>query len=1034
MTDFEFEDAELINGFREESLEHIEVVETKLLDLESGGVNPNDINEIFRSIHTIKGGSGFLGFEAIKELSHGMESLLDMIRNGKRELTSDAADVLLRGSDLLKAMLNDLTNQDDIPKDEELAILDRLIKGEDAGGGAAAAPAPEPQSEPEPVAATSAAPSGPKPLIAKDELAGYRNKGFNVYKLPFVPESHKDKKQKKNFETYQDYLNSFGCLVWEDGKLESNDGEAEIVFATVLDAEFASASLKVEADQLIKLSKDDDEGLFAAPEPPPAPKAAEPKAAPVAAPSPETATAPAKPVGPAKPAAPVAAAKKKPVAGAAPQATATIRVNTALLNKLMNLAGELILSRNQLVQKLDNKDLPELQSLNQRLSELQESVMQTRLQQVGAVFNKVPRMVRDLSKSLGKQIEVELDGVDVELDRTIIDSITDPLTHLVRNSIDHGIEMPQERMAAGKPSHGTLSLRAYHEGGQVNLEIKDDGKGIDPEILKVKALEKGLVTGSEIEQMGKREALNLIFRPGFSTAKEITDISGRGVGMDVVKTSFEKLGGTVDLNSDIGRGTTILVKLPTTLAIVSAVIVQSEAHNFAIPQTNIEEIVRLKENEVATKLERVGHYEIYRLRGKLLPVIRMADILKLRRTFVDKEGKIKEDRRQNLADRRSGKEPTAEELAERSGDDRRQTGRTLYIVVLRVGVNQYGLLVNSINDVEEVVVKPLSSFIKSIKAFHGTTILGDGRVIMIMDCNGISNMANLKFDTLQDIADQEHLLSHAEHHESQSFLIFNNHQDEAFALPLSFITRIEKVNKNQIEKMGDEELIQIGGKNIPLFHLERKIKCKPGEVGEDGQFYLLIPNMVRSPYAIVATRVQDVVSTRVNVQTDVMQQAGVLGSSVINNRLTLMLDIYGLFGETRETNVLREKKHRILLVEDTPFFRTMIRTYLEEHGIDVVDAVNGQEAWEILESEQVFDLVLSDIEMPIMNGYELVTKIKTNPKHHHLPVMAITALDNPQAMQQGKQAGFDAYQVKLDKDQLIKTIDELLAYASQHKE
>ena len=1052
MSEFEFEDAELINGFREESMEHIEVVETKLLDLETSGDDPAVMNEIFRSIHTIKGGSGFLGFEAVKELSHWMESLLDMIRNGKRPMTSECADVLLRGTDLLKAMLDDLANQNDIPIKDELAILARLINGEDLAGEpppAAAAPAaPEPEPEPEPVAAApAAAPSGPLPLVTKDELIGYKNKGFNIYRLPLSKDGHRDKMKKKSFDTFKDYFNSFGCLIWEDGNLENDSSaDAEIVFATVLDPDFASASLRVEESQMKKLVEADFDGLYPS-APPPAPAAPAPKAepAPAAAPAPAPAAAPAaKPAAPAaKPAAPAAkapaaspAAKKKPAGGAAPQQTTSIRVNTALLNKLMNLAGELILSRNQLVQKLNNRDLPELQSLNQRLSELQESVMQTRLQQVGAVFNKVPRLVRDLSRSLGKKIEVELEGTEVELDRTIIDSITDPLTHLVRNSIDHGIEMPDERTSNGKSAHGTLALRAYHEGGQVNLEIKDDGKGIDPEVLKVKALEKGIATGAEIETMGKREALNIIFRPGFSTASEITDISGRGVGMDVVKTTFEKLGGTVDLNSDLGKGTTIMVKLPTTLAIVSAVIIEASGNDFAIPQTNIEEIVRLKENDITTKLERVGHYEIYRLRGRLLPVIRLSDILNLKRTFTDADGNVREDRRQNLSDRRAGKPVPREVVQRRSGKERRNEGQTLYIVVLRVGVNQYGLIVDRIKDVEEVVVKPLSSFIKAIKCFHGTTILGDGRVIMIMDVNGISNMAKLKFDTLQDLSDQQDMMqAHADHHETQSFLIFNNHPDEAFALPLSFITRIEKVDTSRIERMGDEDIIQVGGKNVPLFRLERKINCKKSEFGEDGQFYLLIPNMVRSPYALVASRVQDVVSTTVDVQTDVMKQEGVLGSAIINGKVTLMLDIYGLFGEKRETNMMRKQnEHTILVVEDTPFFRTMIRSYLEEHGITVIDAVHGQEAWDILESdeeEKKIDLVLSDIEMPVMNGYELVTKIKTDNRFNHLPVMAITALDNPQAMAQGKQAGFDAYQVKLDRDQLIKSIDELLSYA-QH--
>jgi two-component system chemotaxis sensor kinase CheA len=419
-------------------------------------------------------------------------------------------------------------------------------------------------------------------------------------------------------------------------------------------------------------------------------------------------------------------------------------------------------------------------------------------------------------------------------------------------------------------------------------------------------------------------------------------------------------------------------------------------------------------------------------------VLRLADVLELKRYFIDKDGVKREDRRSNLSDRRKRglNQKVQSDTARRDGEDRRGQGRTMYIVVLRVGLHQYGLLVNRIRDVEEVVVKPLSSFLKGIKTFHGTTILGDGRVIMILDCNGIAAHAKLKFDALQDISDKDSgLHAHADHHESQSFLIFNNHPTENFALPLSFITRIEKVSADQIEKIGEDEYIQISGKNVPLFRLENKIGCKPGEYDEEGTFYLLIPNLVRSQYAIVATRVQDVVNTSVDVQTDVMNREGVLGTSVIKEKMTIVLDIYGLFGERRESGLIRrtDRDHTILLAEDTPFFRTMIRKYLEEHHLQVIEAVHGQEAWELLEDNaDKIDLVLSDIEMPIMNGYELVTKIKRHPEHSKLPVMAITALDNPQAFQEGKQAGFDAYQVKLDRDELIKTIDNLLEFASHH--
>ncbi len=866
----------------------------------------------------------------------------------------------------------------------------------------------------------------PRLLVKPKELESLKKKGFHFYHFPFIKKNHLGKKTEMDFDSFQAYLDSFGRLVWEDGNLEHPNDEALIVFATVLGMDFASSSLKTPPEAIREISLNEclsfKEKSSASPQYPKQNDSSREN---------RTPEGPKDPVNDQKTPSKV----MKPPPADSPDETVqsptakTIRVNTDLLNKLMNLAGELILSRNQLLQKLENKDLPELQSLNQRLSELQESVMQTRLQQVGAVFRKVPRLVRDLSKALGKKIEVEIDGEEVELDRAIIESISDPLIHLVRNSIDHGIELPEKRLKAGKAEHGALKLRAFHEGGHVHLEIKDDGAGIDPDLLKFKALEMGLYTDKDIEVMGKHEALNLIFKPGFSTAQKVTEVSGRGVGMDVVKTQFEKLGGTVDIQSDLGIGTSVMIKLPTTLAIVSAVILKSESEDFAIPQSNIEEIVCIKEHEMASKLERVGQYQIYRLRGKLLPVIRLADILNLERTFLDEEGQPQQDRRKNLADRRSRSKVEQTDQARRAeGERRRNPGKTQFITVLRVGVHQYGLLVDQIKDVEEIVVKPLSSFVKEIKSFHGATILGDGRVIMILDCNGIAELAHLRFDNLQDLSDSESQQTLADHHESQRFLVFNNHPEETFAIPLSFITRIEKVNVSHVERIGDKELVQIGGKSIPLFRLEKKIQCKEGVVHSDGQFYLLIPKLVQSPYAIVATRVQDVVTTTVAVQTDVLKQEGVLGTSTIDGKLTLMLDIYGLFEEKRHTDFMNNDiSHKVLLVEDTPFFRAMIRAYLQDHGLEVIESVNGSEAWELLEDGNTVDLVLSDIEMPIMNGYELVRKIKSSERHHHLPVLAITALDNHQAKAEGEKAGFDAYQVKLDRHELIKTIDTMLA-------
>ncbi|PIE90596.1 MAG: hybrid sensor histidine kinase/response regulator [Acidobacteria bacterium] len=989
MGQFDAEDLELIEGFREESEDHLEVIEDQLLKLEREEFDKESINLIFRSIHTIKGGSGFLGFNAVKELSHRMESLLDCLRNSKVDFNEDVTDVLLRGTDLLKAMFEDLENQDCVDTTETMLILDSILAGETPSSC---------NRESKGQNACEQALLTVDDLVLDDVLK-LKERGFNFIRVTILKSDHEEKVKTQGFDLFSDYFNSFGKLIAHDG-LDGEKQRSEIVFGSVLEGEFASAALCVAEKDFKHLSESDLKQLFAQQD--------------------EGSVQ-----GKVKTAKTAVLKDKKKAKTQTTRTNKTLKVSTQLLGNLMSLAGELILCRNQLVQEGNISDMPVLHTLNQRLSELQETVMKTRLQPVGAVFNKVPRMVRDLSRSLDKHVEVDLSGVDVELDRTIIDAISDPLTHLVRNSIDHGFEERAERVRLGKSETCNLSLRAFHESGMVNLEIKDDGRGIDADKLKMKALEKGLISGSEAASMGYREALSLIFRPGFSMAKKVTEISGRGVGMDVVKTSFEKLGGTVDLYSELGVGTTVLVKLPTTLAIVSAVIAQVEDYSFAISQSNIEEIVRLKEYELPQKLEKHGSFEVYRLRGQLLPVVRLADIFKIERTFVDKKGCVRSDRRQNLSDRRGESVPSKEIRELRRGAERRKRGRTFYIVVVRVGSNRFGVLINKIQNTEEIVIKPLSSFIKNIDCFHGSTIRGDGKVIMVLDCNGLAKTANLTFAKLDDLVKNSDSADDRHNAEKQSFLIFNNHFEECFALPLSFITRIEKVYEKDIVQLGDRELIQLDGKNVPLFRLESKLKVKATSKNKDGSIFLILPNMMKSTYALVCSRVLDVVSTEVKLETEVMPAEGVIGTSIINGRTTVILDIHGLLEEKQSEDKFNRMNYSILLVEDTPFFMNMIKLYLLQAGFKVDEAVNGLKAWERLEQKE-YDLVLSDIEMPEMDGYELVHKIKTDPRFQHLPVMAITALDNPNAKAKGQKAGFDAYQVKLDKAKLIQSIYKLI--------
>lgn len=1014
MDHYDEEDLELIEGFREESNDHIEIIEEQLLQLEHGEFQLEPINLIFRSIHTIKGGSGFLGLTQVKDLSHKMESLLDQLRNGDVQFDDRLADILLRGTDRLKEMFQDLTQAELVDIAEEMSALEKILGGDE-------------QDSPSEEKKARSAILVPIEGRNQQQVESCLKRGFHFFEVEIEKSRHKAKMKQQSFEDLVSYFDSFGMVVAQAGLLDEASLTATILFGSVLEGEFAAASLGVEEDALLSVDSAAIHCLLAR-------KVTVDEAL-------EASRSNEKGVmeNQSKNSKPNPGSSKNVISSSKSVQKAStpknLKVSTHLLGKLMSLAGELILCRNQLLQEVSEAELPVLHTLNQRLSELQETVMKTRLQPVGTVFNKVPRLVRDLSRSLDKHVEVKLEGVEVELDRTMIDAISDPLTHLVRNSIDHGFETRSERKQTSKPEACLLSLRAYHEGGLVNIEIKDDGRGIDVNKIKAKALEKGLISGPEAEAMGQRESLNLLFRPGFSTASTITEISGRGVGMDVVKTGFEKIGGTVDLFSEKGSGTTVLVKLPTTLAIVSAVIAEVENLSFAISQSHIEEIVRLKEGEMSSKLERMGSFEVLRLRGQLLPIIRLADVLGLGRTYRDDAGHVNPDRRVNLADRRSDDqvEPDGET---RSGQERRRPGRTFYIVVIRVGRNLFGVLINRISNTEEIVIKSLSSFIKDIPCFHGATIRGDGKVILILDGNGLAKVANLKFSELDDMSEVEKTENEEFGRERQTLLVFNNCFEEQFAMPLSFISRIEKVLVRDVVEIGEREFIQISGKNVPLVRLEQHLNVRPIDSNEDGSFFVLIPNMVASSQAIVCSKVLDVVTTSIELESHVIEEDGVLGTCILGGKTTLVLDMFGLYGAhlgedhgSPGLELQDARARRILLVEDTPFFQTMISTYLQQTGFQVVHAWNGREALDRLENETV-DLILSDIEMPIMDGFELAQQLRKEERWKAIPLLAVTALEGDDVESRALQAGFDSYQAKLNKRALLEAIHKLLAEAA----
>ena len=538
-------------------------------------------------------------------------------------------------------------------------------------------------------------------------------------------------------------------------------------------------------------------------------------------------------------------------------ASSTIRVDVGLLDKVMNLVGELVLARNQVLQFTTTKDatfLRTAQRLNLITTELQEGVMKTRMQPIGNVWNKFPRVVRDLAVGCAKQVRIDMDGADTELDKTIIEAIKDPLTHLVRNAVDHGIESPEQRKKAGKPPEGRLSLRAFHEGGQVNIEISDDGAGIDTDRVKRKAIDRGTITSDHAARMSEREALNLIFLPGLTTAERVTNVSGRGVGMDVVKTNIEKIGGMVDVQSTAGQGTTLKIKIPLTLAIIPALIVTSGQERFAIPQVSLLELVRLEGADAIAGIEDIGGAPVYRLRGNLLPLVDLNRELGLR--------------------------------ASTSEDGKAQL---VNIVVLQADDRQFGLVVDEINDTEEIVVKPLGKQLKGLACFAGATIMGDGQVALILDVLGIAQMANVVGE-LRSHAVAEHTAKNVESAGNRdTWLLFTVGDDRRMATRLSSVSRLEEIPVNWIERSGDSEVVQYRQKIMPLIRVSALLNL-PFSKKDTDKAQVIVFAQGRNYIGLVVDEIVDIVEQQISLER-CGQHAGVSGSAVIQQRVTDVLDL-----------------------------------------------------------------------------------------------------------------------------------------------
>jgi len=672
-------------------------------------------------------------------------------------------------------------------------------------------------------------------------------------------------------------------------------------------------------------------------------------------------------------------------------AAQSIRVSVDVLEGLMMLVSELVLTRNQLMQvaraRSDQAFSVPLQRLSHITSDLQDGVMKTRMQPIGNAWAKLPRLVRDLARELGKKIELEMRGAETELDRQVLELIKDPLTHMVRNSADHGLESTEDRRRAGKPETGRVMLNAYHEGGHILIEIADDGKGLNTARIREKAVAQGLATEAEVAAMPDAEIHRFIFRAGFSTAAAVTAVSGRGVGMDVVKTNVERIGGTIDVASVAGRGTTFTIKIPLTLAIVSALVVEVAGERFAIPQIGVLEMVRVG-GASGAQVERIKDAPVLRLRDRLLPLVSLARVLGL--------------------------------------DESRAEGDVGFVVVTQVGPSLFGLIVDNLHDTEEIVVKPVPPILRHIGVFSGNTILGDGSVIMILDPNGIARATGVTAEGAATRA-AEGPAGGQRSSEKAALLLFRAGDATPKAVPLGLVARLDDLPVEQIEYSGGVPVVQYRGQLMPLVPMGHG-GLSPDAEARGRQTVLVFSERGRS-LGLMVDAILDVVEERLEVKGG-QDRPGFLGSAVVAGKVTDVIDTAwwlrqsgGDWFGAGEPAAAR----RLLVVEDSGFFRELVVPTLSAAGYEVVAVAHPAEALALRERGAMFDAIVSDIEMPGMDGFAFARAVRDGGAWAELPLVALSGRADAAALGTARAAGFTDFVAKYDRDALVESLRACLA-------
>jgi two-component system chemotaxis sensor kinase CheA len=950
---------DLLDEFLTETNEHLEIVDQELVRFEQDPDNKDILRNVFRLVHTIKGTCGFLGLPRLESLAHAAETVMGHLRDGA-PVTPEAVTLILQTIDRIKAILNVLGRTASEPEGEDTDLINPLDD------------------------------------MSARYASGEIQASLTARSLP--PD-----------------------LPFADGNgAAEDDGGANIGTLTFQILERPLKPGEVSLDELERVFRETSGPAFDAPPPPPAGPARHDMAeAPPAATVQEnlqenvrenvrekaTQEAASAPVRPAASPAANAPAVKPPMADAhglgedsggdgRSLGVQTIRVNVDTLEHLMTMVSELVLTRNQLLEiarrSEDSGYKVPLQRLSHITAELQDGVMKTRMQPIGNAWGKLPRIVRDLSAELGKRIELVQTGADTELDRQVLELIKDPLTHMVRNSADHGIETPAERRAAGKPETGSIHLSAFHEGGSITIEISDDGRGLNMVRIREKVIEKGLATEAEVERMPDHQLARFIFHPGFSTAAAVTAVSGRGVGMDVVKSNIDAIGGVIEISTRPNEGTTLTIKIPLTLAIVAALIVAVGDQRFAIPQVVVRELVRVKQG-AQHMLETLNGSTVLRLRDRLLPVIALSSVMRL-----------------------------ATEAEPDTG----------FVVVTQIGGRHIGLLVDGVFHTEEIVVKPMSGKLKKLPVFSGNTILGDGAVVLILDPNGVSKLiGSVDGEAEDEVAGQDK--ADAGLGEAVTMLVFKGSDDALRAIPLSLVTRLEEIDANRIERSGARPVLQYRGKLTPIVPVDDRLALR-----SEGIQPLIIFSDGERTMGLAVDSIIDIVEEAFEIELNAQTGGASVGSAVIRGRVTDIIDIAHflpmaypdwLQGARRAATT----EPHVLLVDSSDFFREMLVPVLKAAGWRVSTASNGDAARALIEAGQAFSAVVLDLDAPASDGVALAAALAEMAETAGVRMIGRVNAPTAAAAEAARAAGIGHVIAKFDRRGLIAALADLQSDLSE---